>query len=75
MADSTLHQDVGHLEGKLESLESSVKDLTTKVEKLTSVLDQAKGANFALFAIPAVVSIVTGIVTFFAMAQAFLKGH
>lgn len=75
MADSTLHQDVGHLEGKLESLESSVKDLTTKVEKLTSVLDQAKGAKFALFAIPAVVSIVTGIVTFFAMAQAFLKGH
>lgn len=71
----TLAQDVGHLEGKLESLEKSVEKLSGKVETLTDVLNQAKGAKLALIAIPAIVSVITGIATFFAMWAAFLRGH
>ena len=69
-----LHQDVGHLEGKLESLEKSVERLTLKVEDLTAVLNQARGAKLALFAIPAIVSIIGSLTTLWAWL-AFTKGH
>ena len=75
MPDSTLHQDVGHLEGKLESLEKSVEKLTDKVETLTATLNQAEGAKIAIFAIPAIVSVITGIATAFGMWWSFLRGH
>lgn len=71
MADGSLHQDVGHLEGKLESLEKSVGRLTDKVETLTGVLDQGKGARWAALAFlglgAAAVSVLTTIITFFGM--------
>ena len=67
MADGSLHQDVGHLEGKLESLEASVSNLTSKVEQLTAVLNQAKGAKYVIFTIPAIVGAVASILAFFGM--------
>ena len=75
MAEGSLHQDVGHLEGKLESLERSVENLTEKVENLTAVLNQAKGAKLAIFAIPAIVSVITALATFFGMGVVFPKVH
>lgn len=71
MNDPGLHQDVGHLEGKLESLEKSVERLTDKVEVLTGVLDQGRGARMAALAFlwlgTAFISIVSSVLTFFGM--------
>ena len=75
MAEGSLHQDVGHLEGKLESLEGAVEKLSGKVERLTSALDQATGAKVAIFAIPAIISVVASIATFFGMWWTFLRGN
>lgn len=75
MTDTSLHQDVGHLEGKLESLEKSVERLTDKVEVLTGVLDQGRGARWAALALlglgASVVSVVASILTFFGMRMTF----
>ena len=67
MAEGSLHQDVGHLEGKLESLEGSVKTLTSKVEDLTAVLNQAKGAKYVIFTIPAIVGALASALAFFGL--------
>lgn len=75
VAASTLHQDVGHLEGKLESLEKSVEKLTDKVESLTAALNQAQGAKIAIFAIPAIISVITTVAAFFGLVVGFPKGH
>lgn len=75
MSDSTgLHQDVGHLEGKLESLEKSVENLTDKVEDLTAVLNQARGAKYVIFTIPAIVGAIMSVLTFFGLRMTF-GGH
>lgn len=67
----TLHQDVGHLEGKLESLENSVEKLTEKVESLTAVLNQARGAKYVIFTIPAIIGALASILAFFGMRWSF----
>ena len=75
MIDPTLHQDVGHLEGKFESLEKSVENLTEKVELLTAVLNQVKGAKWAgltvLGMVAAAVSAIASVLTFFGMRMTF----
>ncbi len=71
MTDGSLHQDVGHLEGKLDSLEKSVEKLTGRVEILTSVLDQGKGARWAAMGLlglgAAAIAFLTSLATFFGM--------
>ena len=74
MVDASLHQDVGHLEGKFDSLEKSVENLTEKVEDLTAVLNQAKGAKYVIFTIPAIVGAIASILAFFGMRMTF-GGH
>ncbi len=71
MTDGSLHQDVGHLEGKLDSLEKSVENLTDKVEGLTAVLNQARGAKYVIFTIPAIVGAVVSVLAFFGMRATF----
>ena len=74
MADGSLHQDVGHLEGKFESLERSVENLTDKVESLTAVLNQARGAKYVIFTIPAIVGALASVLAYFGMRLTF-GGH
>ena len=62
-----LHQDVGHLEGQFESLEKSVENLTEKVERLTAVLNQAQGAKYVIFTIPAIVGALASVMAFFGL--------
>ena len=69
-----LHQDVGHLEGQFESLEKSVVSLTKKVEDLTAVLNQARGARYVIFTIPALVAAATSIMAFFGLKMTFGGG-
>jgi phage-related minor tail protein len=75
MNDPTLHQDVGHLEGKLESLEKSVEKLTDRVEDLTAVLNQGRGAKWAALALfglfASAVSGLTAVLTFFGLRLTF----
>ena len=74
MADGSLHQDVGHLEGKFESLERSVENLTDKGEALTAVLNQARGAKYVIFTIPAIVGAIASVLAYFGMRLTF-GGH
>ena len=71
MAEGSLHQDVGHLEGKLESLEKSVESLTSEVRELTGVLNQAKGAKHVIFTIPAVVGAIASALAFFGLRMTY----
>lgn len=73
--NETLAQDVGRLDGKFDSLEKSVERLTDKVELLTAVLNQARGAKLALFAIPAIVSVLTALFAFFSLNAVFPRVH
>ena len=74
MSDSELHQDFGELRGTVTALSAEVRDLRVEVRELTAVLNQARGAKFAVFAIPALISAFTAVVTFIGMSW-FPKGH
>ena len=62
--DADLHREFGELKGTVSALTERVKDLTVKVEELTNALNQAKGAKYALFLLPAIVGGIGGILGF-----------
>ena len=67
MSDGDLRQDFGELKGKFTSLEDAVEKLTGNVEELTAVLNQARGARYVIFTIPAIVGAIASVLAFFGL--------
>ena len=65
--DGDLRQDFGELKGKFTSLEDAVEKLTGNVEELTAVLNQARGAKYVIFTIPAIVGAIVSVLAFFGL--------
>jgi len=63
----TLHQDFGELKGTVAALSTEVRDLRVEVKELTAVLNQARGAKFAVFALPALVSALVAFLAVFGL--------
>lgn len=74
MADSELHQDFGELKGTVAALSIEVTNLRVEVRELTAVLNQARGAKFAIFALPALVSALVAVLSFIGLKLTFPFG-
>lgn len=71
-SDNDLHQDFGELKGAFVALTGHVERLTDKVDELTAVLNQARGAKYALFVVP---TLVSGVVTLLSIFGLKWAGH
>lgn len=58
-----LERDVQHLSEKVEKLETAVKGLEQSIDRLTALLDQARGARWVLVALIGIPAIVTATIT------------
>lgn len=65
-----LERDVKHLTERIENLERAIERLDVQITKLTSILDQAKGARLLLGGLIAIASFLAGIA---AAAKGLLK--
>ena len=71
---SEFRQEFGELKGKFESLEKSCDKLSKQVEALTAVLNQARGAKYVIFLVPAIIGAVASALAFFGLRMTF-GGH
>lgn len=71
MADAIDKQEFGKLESDVKHLSAAVEKLTDKVEELTTVLNQARGAKYVIFIVPALVSALIAVGAFFGLKVAF----
>jgi hypothetical protein len=62
-----LHRDLGSLEAQVKSLTAAVSSLEKQVTDLTAVLNQAKGAKWAIFLVPALVSALVAVAAYFGL--------
>lgn len=74
MNDTELHQDFGELKGTVSALSAEVNYLRIEVRELTAVLNQARGAKFAIFALPALVSALVAVLSFIGLKLTFPFG-
>jgi hypothetical protein len=69
-----LHRDFGQLQGTVASLTGEVKDLKLEVKELkdtvtelTALLNQAKGAKYAIFLVPGIVGTIASVLGYFGL--------
>lgn len=62
-----LHRDLGSLEAQVKSLTTAVASLEKQVSDLTAVLNQAKGAKWAIFVLPALISASVAVAAYFGL--------
>jgi uncharacterized membrane protein YcfT len=68
---SELHRDFGALQAEVSNLKTEVAGLRQVVAELTAVLNQAKGAKWAIFVLPALVSGVVAVAAYFGLKLTF----
>lgn len=64
-------QEFGNLESDVKHLSGAVEKLTNKVEELTAVLNQARGAKYVIFIVPAIVGAIVSVGAFFGLKLTF----
>jgi hypothetical protein len=60
-----LHQDVGNLQGQVQSLTAEVVRLRTEVQTLTNILHQLRGARYVIILGYSVIAAVAGLLAYF----------
>lgn len=66
-----LHQDIGALKAQMTTLTNEMSDLKDEVKSLTAVLNQARGAKWAIFVLPALVSGVVAVAAYLGLKLTF----
>jgi hypothetical protein len=66
-----MHRDFGALQAEVSNLKAEVTALREVVTDLLALLNQAKGAKWALFVVPAAVSGIIAIAAYFGLKFTF----
>jgi hypothetical protein len=67
VSDNDFHQDLGALQSTVAANSLEIRELRHEVKGLTAVLNQARGAKYVIFTVPAIVGAIASALTFFGL--------
>lgn len=65
------HQDLGALQSTVSANSDEIRELRKEVKELTAVLNQARGARYVIFTVPAIVGAFVSVLAFFGLRMTF----